>query len=187
MGSNKKEFVPWKIKRALKEVAQPGIRRLKFLKVRDQLLFSFVSSDLLQYGLVANLYTTFCNPMDFSTPDTRVCSNSCPLSQWCYPTISSSAAPISFCLQSLQSSRSFPMSQLFLSGGQSIRALASGWVLPMNIQGWFPLGLTGLICLFSKRLSRVFSTPQFTNIDSSALSLLYSPTLISIHDYWEKT
>ena len=91
----------------------------------------------------------------------RVCSNSCPLSQWCYPTISSSTAPFSFCLQSFPASRSFPMSWLFISGGQSTGISASASVLPMNIQSWFPLGLTGLIFLQSKGLSRVFSAPQF--------------------------
>ena len=90
----------------------------------------------------------------FST-DSRVCSNSFPLSQWCHPTISSSATPLSFCLQSFPTSGSFPMSQLFTSGGQHIAASAS--VLPMNIQGWFPLGWTGLISLLCKWLSRVFS------------------------------
>ena len=71
----------------------------------------------------------------------KVCRNSCPLSQWCHPTISSSVIPFS-CLQSFPASGSFPMSQLFASGGQSIGASASASVLPMNIQGWFPLGLT---------------------------------------------
>ena len=84
-----------------------------------------------------------------------VCSDSCPLSQWCHPTISSSAA--FFCLQSFPASGSFPMSQLFASGSQSIRASASTSFLPMNIQGWYLLGLTGLISLMSKGLSRVFS------------------------------
>ena len=83
----------------------------------------------------------------------RACSNSCPLSQWCYPTISSSVTPFSSCPQPFSASGSFPMSRLFASGGQSIRASA----LPMNIQGWFPLGLTGLISLQSKGFSIVFS------------------------------
>ena len=87
-----------------------------------------------------------------------VCSNSCPFSRWCYLTISSSTTLFSFCFQSFPASGSFPMSQLFASGGQSIRASASALVLPMNIQGWFPLGLTGLISLQSKGLSRVFSS-----------------------------
>ena len=83
-----------------------------------------------------------------------ICSNSCPLSRWCYLTISSSPVPFS-CLQSFPESRSFPMSQLFASGGQSTGASASASVFPMNIEGWFPLGLTGLI-LQSMGPSRVF-------------------------------
>ena len=86
-----------------------------------------------------------------------VCSNSCLLSRWCHPTISSSVIPFSSCLQSFPASGSFPMSQLFASGGQSIGASASAPVLPMNIQDWFPLGWTGCISLQSKGLSRVFS------------------------------
>ena len=74
-----------------------------------------------------------------------VCPSSCPLSRWWHPTTSSSVAPFSPCLQSFPKSVSFPMSQLFTSGGQSIGASASASVLPMNIQCWFPLGLTGLI------------------------------------------
>ena len=86
----------------------------------------------------------------------RVCSNSCPLSQGCYLTISSSAAPFSFCLESFPASRSHPVSQLFTSGGQNTGATVS--VFPTNIQGWFPSGLTDLISLLSKVLSRIFSS-----------------------------
>ena len=86
----------------------------------------------------------------------RVCTNSCPLSWWCHPTISPSAAPFS-CPQSFPALGSFTMSRLFTSGGQSMGASASASVLPMNIQDWFPLGLTGLISLLSKGFSRVFS------------------------------
>ena len=86
-----------------------------------------------------------------------VCSNSCPLSQWCHPTISLSASFFS-CLQSLPASGYFPVSWLFASQGQSIGASASASVLPMNIQDWFPLGLTGLISLLSRGLVRVFSS-----------------------------
>ena len=85
-----------------------------------------------------------------------VCSNSGPLNQWCYPTMSFSATLFSFCFRSFLASGSFPMSQLFASGSQSIGASAS--VLPMNIQDWFPLGLSGVISLLSKGLSRVFSS-----------------------------
>ena len=87
----------------------------------------------------------------------RVCSNSCLLSWWCHPTMSSSVTPFS-CLQSFPASGSFPITQPFTSGGQSIRISAPPPVLPMNIQDWFPLGLTGLISFQSKRLSRVFSS-----------------------------
>ena len=91
-----------------------------------------------------------------SSPYPGACSNSCSLSQWCHPTISSSVIPFSSCLQSFPASGSFPMSQFFASGGQSIGAWASASVLPMNIQDWFPLGLTNLISLQSKGLLGVF-------------------------------
>ena len=86
----------------------------------------------------------------------RVCSDSCSSSLWCYPTISFSVAPFSSCLQSFPALGSFPMSRLFASGGQSTGASASASVLPMNFQGWFPVGLTGWISLQSKGLLRVF-------------------------------
>ena len=86
------------------------------------------------------------------------CSNSCPLNRWCHPTISSSVTPFSSCPQSFPASRIFQMSQLFISGGQSIGASVSASVLPMNIQSWFPIGWTGLISLQSQGLSRVFSS-----------------------------
>ena len=118
-------------------------------------------------------------------PTPRVYSNSCPLSRWCHPTISSSVIPFSFHLQSFPASGSFQMSQLFASGGQSIRVSASASVLPMNIQDWFPLGWTGWISLLSKGLSRVFSNTTVQKHHSSVLSFLYSPTLTSIHGYWK--
>ena len=103
----------------------------------------------------------------------RVCADSCPLSRWCYLTTLSSAAPFSSCPQSFTASGSFPMSQLFASGGQSIGASASTSVLPMNIQDWFPLGWTDWISLLSKGLSRVFSntTVQKHQFFSAQLSL----------------
>ena len=91
------------------------------------------------------------------SPTPRTCSNSCSSSQWYHSTISSSIIPFFSCLQSFPASGSFPISQFFTSGSQSIKVSASASVLPMNIQGWFPLGLTGLISLQSKGLSRVFS------------------------------
>ena len=92
------------------------------------------------------------------SPSPRVYPNSCPLSQWCHPTISSSVVPFSSCPQSLPASGSFPMSQLFAPGGQSIGVSASASVLPMNTQDWSPLGWTGWISLQSKGLARVFSS-----------------------------
>ena len=113
--------------------------------------------------------------LPYPSPTPGACSNSCASSRWCYPTVSSSVIPFSG-LPSFPASGSFPMSQFFASGGQSIRASASASVLPMNIQDWFPLGLTGLISLESKGLSRVFSpTPQFKCSNFSALNFLYSP------------
>ena len=104
-----------------------------------------------------------------------VCSNSYPLSRWCHPTISSSVTSFFSCPQSFPASRFFPMSWPLTSGGQSSRLLASASVLPMNVQGWFPLGLTGLISLQSKRLTRVFSSitiwkHQFFSAQSSLRS-----------------
>ena len=105
---------------------------------------------------------TLCDPMDCSIPGFPVphylrefAQTLCPLSQWWYPTISSSVIPFSFCLQSFAASGSFPMRQLFASGGWSIGA--SALVLLVNIQGWFHLGLTDLISLWSKGILRVFS------------------------------
>ena len=90
------------------------------------------------------------------SPSPGVCSNSCPLSQWYHPTTSFSVASFSFCLESFPASRSFSMSRHFIAGGQSPGALVS--VLSMNIKGWFPSGLTSLISLYSKALSKVFSS-----------------------------
>ena len=113
----------------------------------------------------------------------RVCSNSCPLSLWCHPTISSSVIPFSSSLQSFTASGSFQMSQLFISDGQSIGVLVSTSVLPMNIQDWFPLGLTGWI-LHPRDSQESPPTSQFKSISSSALSFLYSPILpYSPHQY----
>ena len=92
------------------------------------------------------------------SPSPRACSHSCPLVQWCHPTVSSSVIPFSSCRLFFPASGSFPMSQFFPSGGQNTGASASASELPMNIQGWFPLGLTCFISLLSKELWRVFSS-----------------------------
>ena len=135
---------------------------------------------------VAQFCPAVCDPMNCSTQlpcpslSPRVCSNSCPLSQWCYLTIylcSLLLLPSFF-----PASGSFPVSWLFPSGDPSIEASVS--VLPMNIQGWFPIGLTGLISLQSKGLSRVFSSTtgqkhQFFGAQP------YGPALTSVHEYWK--
>ena len=94
----------------------------------------------------------------FPLPSPRVHPSSCPLNQWCHSTISSSVIPFFSCLQSFPASWSFPVSQFFPRGGQSIGASASASILPMNIQDWFSLGLTALTFLLSKGLSRGFSS-----------------------------
>ena len=118
-------------------------------------------------------------------PTPRVHSDSRPSSRWCHLAIPSSVVPFSSCPQSLPASGSFPMSQPFTWGGQSIEVSASTSVLPMNNQDWSPLGwLVGSPC--SPRDSQESSlTPQFKSISSSVLSFLYSLTLTSIHDHWK--
>ena len=114
---------------------------------------SVMSDSLRPHGLQ-------CARLPCPSPTPRACSNSCPSSRWYHPTIS---FPVTFssCLQSFPVWEFFPMSQLFTSGGQSIGASASASVLPMNIQDWLPLGLTGLISFQSKGLWRVFSNTAF--------------------------
>ena len=122
-----------------------------FLTWRPPTLHWLVVSDSLQpYGLQHDR-------LPCPSPTPRACSNSCPLSRWCHPTISSSVIPFFSCLQYFPASGSFPMSQLFASGGWSIGVSALASVLPMIIQDWFPLGWIGWISLQSKGHSRVFS------------------------------
>ena len=115
----------------------------------------------------------------YPSPTPGVHSNPCQLSWWCHPTLSSSVVPFSSCPQSFPASGSFPMSQLFASGGQSIGVSASASVLPMNIQDWFPLGWTGGSPCSPRDSQECSPTPQFKSINSSVLSLLHSPTLTS--------
>ena len=133
---------------------------------------------------VTKLCPIICNPMDCTMPlvcpllSPRVCSNLCPLSQWCYLTISSSVTPFSSCPQSFPPSGSFPKNQLSASGDQSIEVSTSASVLPVNIQGWFPLGLTDLIFLQSNEPSKVFSstTVQKHQFFGAQVSHLYTTT-----------
>ena len=121
-------------------------------------------------------------PCPSSTPGVH--SDSCPLSQWCHPAISSSVVPFSSCSQSLPASESPPMSQLVTWGGQSTGLSALASFLPKKSQGWSPSEWTGWISLQSNS-PESSPTPQFKSINSSALSLLHSPTLTSIHDHWK--
>ena len=139
------------------------------------------NSHSVQFSSVAQSYPTLCDPMDCSMPGFPVLRYLLEFSQThihrvsdaYHPTISSSVAPYPSCPQSFPTSGPFPVSQLFTAGGQIIGASDSVSVLPMNIQGWFPLGLTGLISLLSKGLSRVFSntTVQKHQFFSVQLSL----------------
>ena len=144
--------------------------------------FSSVSFSRIQLFVTS---WTAAHQASLSITNSLIYSNLCPLSQWCHPTISSSAVTFSSCLQSFPASGSFPMNQFFVSGGQSIGVSASASVLPMNIQDWFPLGWTGWISLLSKGLSKVFSNTTVQKNQLFGLSFLYSLTFTSIHDYWK--
>ena len=119
------------------------------------------------------------------SPILGVYSNSCPLSQWWHPTISSSVVPFSSCLPSFPASGSFPMSQLFMSGGQSIEVSTSASVLPMNIQDSFPLGWTCWISLQSKLLSRIFSNTTVQNHQFFGAQLSSQSNSHIIRDHWK--
>ena len=142
--------------------------------------FSSVMSDSLQpHGLLHA-------KLPCLSPTPGACSNSYSSSQWCYPTISSSVVPFSSCLQSFPASGSFPMSQFFTSGGQSIGASVSASVFPMNIQYWFPFEISLVWSPFRPRDSQESSpTRQLKSISCLALSFLYGPTLTSIPNYWK--
>ena len=139
---------------------------------------SVVSNSLRPHGLQHAML-----PCPSLSP--RACSNSCPLSRWCHPTISSSISLFFSFPQSFSGSGSFRKSWLLASGGQSIGASSSASVLPMNIHGWFPLGLTCLISLQSKGLSRVFSSTRVQKHQFFGAQPSLGPTLTSIHDYWK--
>ena len=143
---------------------------------------------LLQFSCLVVSNSLQCHGLQHArllcpSPIPRAYSNSCPLSQWCHPTISSSVIPFSSCTQSFPASGSTQMSQLFAWGGQRIGVSASASVLPMNTQDWSPLGWTGWISLQSKGLSRVFSNTTVQKHQFLVLSFLYSPTLTAIHDH----
>ena len=137
--------------------------------------FQFSLVQLLSHARLFATPWTAARQAFLSITTSGASSNSCPLSWWCHPTISFSVSLFSFCLQSFLVSGFFPMSQLFASGNQSIGAS----VLPMSIQGWFSLGLTGLISLHPRNSEESSPAPQFKSINSSALCLLYGPPLMT--------
>ena len=153
-----------------------SITREKYFSV--QFSRSVMSNSLQPHGLQ---HTRLPCP----SPTPGAYSNLCPLSRWCHPTISSSVVPFSSCLQSFPALGSFPVSQFFTSGGQTIGDSASGSFLPMNTQDWSPLGWTGWISLQSKGLSRVFSntTVQKLQFFGTQLSLLSNS---HTHTWYEK-
>ena len=135
------------------------------------------------------LHPALGNPMNRGTqglPAPRVHPNSCPLSRWCHPTISSSVIPFSSCPQSLPASESFPMSHISSHEVAKVLELQlQHQFLPVNTQDWSFLGWAGWNSLQSKGLWKSSPTPQFKSINSSALSFLHSPTLTSIRDHWK--
>ena len=155
-------------------------------------VLTFLLVNLTQFRSVTQSWSNSLRPHEpqharptcpFPTP--KVHSNPCQLSWWCHPTVSSSVVPFSSCPQSFPASGSFPMSQLFASGDQSIGVSASASVLPVNIQDWFPLGWTGGSPCSPRDSQESSPTQQFKSINSSALSFLHSPTLTSIRDHWK--
>ena len=174
--------------------AQEKKKNLKFLKAFRKAFCRQSEGEvwftLVQFSHSGSVVSDFFRPhglqhssLPCPLPTSGACSNSCPSRWWCHPTITSSAVPISSCLQSFPASGSFPMSQFFPSGGQRIGASASASVLPVNIQDWFPLGLTGWLSMQSKGLSRVFNTTVQKNQFFGTQP--YDPTQLSIHDYWK--
>ena len=148
-------------------------------------MFSSVS---FTFSSVSQSCLALCDPMDCSTPGFPVHQQLPELAQThvhrCHPTISSSVVPSSSCLQSFPALGSFPVNQFLMSGGQRVEFSASASVLPMNIQDQFPLGLTGLISVQSKRLKSLLwhRSSQASVLQHSAFS---GPTLTSVHDYWK--
>ena len=155
-----------------------GIKLIKYKSKYEGFPWQSSGSLLFSHSVLSDsLHTRLPCP----SPSPKACSNSRPLSRWCHPIILSSVIPFSSCLQSSPEPGSFLMSQLFVSDGQNIRASASASVLAVNIQDWFPLGLTGLISLQSKWLSRVFSN---TTMAKTPLSQCRGPRFNpGLHNY----
>ena len=122
--------------------------------------------------------------LPYPSPSPRVCSNSCPFCWWCHPTISSSVTRFSPHPQSFSPSRSFPMSLLFTSAGQSIGASASASVLPMNIQGWFPSGLT-ILSFMQSKVSQVFFNTTIQKHQFFSTQPSSWPNFTYVYNYWK--
>ena len=175
------------------ETAPPAVEALSHFKNKILLEYLFQFSSFSHSAVYDSLWHHGLphTRLPCLSPTPRACSNSCPSSQWCHPTISSSVVPFSSCLQSFPASRSFPMSHFFISSGQSIGVSASTSVLLMNVQDWFPLGLTGWFSLQSKGLSRVFSNTtvhkhQFFGAQPSLWYISYIYTYIYLYIYTGK-
>ena len=156
------------------------LSKITFMNLGFLLLFSHLSCVWL---FVTSRKAAHQASLSFTSP--RACSNSWLLSRWCHPNTSPSVTLFSSCPQSFPIARSFPMSWLFTSGGQSTGASASASVLPMSIQGWFPLGLTSLISLLSKGVSRVFSSITIWKHQFFSAQPSHCPTLTSVRDFWK--
>ena len=167
----------------------PGKSGTSFLNIVYHLVFywswDFVYKNVVVVQLVSHAQF-FVTPWtaalqaSLTSLSPRVCSNSCPLSQWYHPTISSSVTPFFSCPKSFPSLGSFPLSWLFISGDQSTGASALASFLPMNVQGWFPLGLMDWISLLSRGLSRVFSNTTLRKHQFFSAQPFYGPILTSI-------
>ena len=177
------DWLPWMLQM---HMAQVDIFLLLLHKPTDSLVSRTFVVPWLSYVQLLQHHGLQHSRLPSLSPSPGTCSNSCPLSRWCHPIISSSVIPFSSCLQFFPASGSFPMIWLFASGGQNIGASASSSVLPMNFQDWFIGGLTCLISLLSKELSRVLSNTfqkhQFFGVQPSLWS--NSPIHTHIH-YWK--
>ena len=160
---------------------------------RLRLILSYWDLDIINVCIVVVSHpvmsnTLLCNGLQHArplcpSPSLKVCPSSCPLHRWRHPAISSFDA-LFFCLQSFSASRTFPVSQLFTSNDQNTGASASASVLPMSIQSWFPLRLTGLIFLLSKRLPGVFLSTIVRRHQFFCVLPFYGQTLTTVRDHW---
>ena len=157
--------------------------------IKSMLQFSSVQHSSVQFSCSVMSDYFWPHELQHTRPPcpspSGVHSDSRPWSPWCHPAISSSVVPFSSCPQSLPASESFPMSQFFAWRGQSTGLSSLASFLPKKLQGWSPSEWTGWISCSPRDSQESSPTPQFKSINSLVLSLLHSPNLISIHDYWK--